>query len=98
MGGHPHRRCTGGRERMADVAVQSPPDRQRQIGIDRLADQIVPKRQLPTDLAEHPGGTGLAQGREQLHRRAFRKACQVGQRQRRAEDRGQPQQLDGGLG
>jgi hypothetical protein len=62
--------------------------RQREIGVDRLTNQVLSECQLSAGLPEHPSGALLARGREQLHRRALRKPEQLGQRQHRAEERG----------
>ena len=82
------------RQRPARLEMEGLTYREGEIRVHGLTDQFVMKGQALAGLAQYPGPEGLLEAVDQRRARPVEDRGEVGQRERRAEDRGDAQHLD----
>ena len=80
------------------LAVQALAHRRREILIDGVAYEVMAERETITRFGEQPGIHRRRERGNQLRRISAGEQPQLSQRERRAQDRGDPQQVQGVLG
>ena len=95
---HPLDRSAGAAQHGAGFAVQTFAHRHGEIVIDGIAYEVVAEGETITRFAEQPGIHRRCERRNQLRRISASEQRQLGQRERRAQDRGDPQHVQRVLG
>ena len=88
----------GAAQHSTRLTVQALAHRCGEILVDGIAHEVVAERETITRFGEQPGIHRRGQRRNQLRRSTAGEQPQLGQRERRAQDRSDPQQVQGLLG
>ena len=97
MARHPLDRRAGAAEHRTGLSVQTLAHRHGEIVVDGVAHEVVTEGETITRLGEQPGIHRRGQRGTQLGRGPAGDQRQLGQRERRPQDRGDPQQVQGVL-
>ena len=83
---------------LTGLAVHRDSHAPRQLGVDRITDQVVTKAQPGAVVGKHPGGDRFLHSHGQFHRGLLGDHRQLGQRETRAEHRSHPKRPHRRLG